>query len=202
MPADNPVPTVSHEEWRSIPGFEACQVSSWGRVRGVTGVILRQTKRGGGRRKHLAVSLCQEGHIEKRHVGELVLLAFVGPRPEGLVVSHENDDATNNRLDNLSWATHSQNAHLAVRNGKRRLGSLSKQAKLTEGDVREIVRRSAAGEGQHSLARAFGVTQPAVRYILLGHTWSHVTGIIGTRKSQADAARARRLRDAQQRRTA
>ena len=38
-----------------------------------------------------------------RLVAELVLTAFIGPKPPGAVARHLNGDKTDNRLENLSW---------------------------------------------------------------------------------------------------
>lgn len=43
-------------------------------------------------------------------LSNLILSAFVGPRPEGMEARHFPDrDITNNRLDNLSWGTRTEN---------------------------------------------------------------------------------------------
>lgn len=52
-----------------------------------------------------------------RSVHQLVLEAFVGPRPEGMYGLHWDDDKNNNRLANLRWATPSENMMDQVRNG-------------------------------------------------------------------------------------
>lgn len=43
--------------------------------------------------------------------------AFLGPRPDGLVVRHLDDDRTNNRASNLAYGTASDNQRDSVRNG-------------------------------------------------------------------------------------
>lgn len=48
-------------------------------------------------------------------------------------------------------------------------------AKLTEQAVREIRQRSSEGESQRSLARTFGVSQPAIHQLITGRTWKHIT---------------------------
>lgn len=55
----------------------------------------------------------------RRYLHDLVLTAFVGPRPEGAVARHLNDDPTDNRLVNLAWGTRSENQRDALRNGRR-----------------------------------------------------------------------------------
>lgn len=68
-------------------------------------------------RGHVGVKLRQGGQVKSRYVHQLVLEAFVGPRPEGLEACHWNDVSDDNRLDNLRWATKSANRYDCVRNG-------------------------------------------------------------------------------------
>ena len=111
------------EEWRDIPGWEdRYQVSNLGRVRSirtlvdgtVTERILKQRPLPKG---HLRVALCKDGVCSDYRVHNLVLLAFVGPRPDGCVGCHWDDDPTNNHLSNLRWGTHTENHLDRVRNG-------------------------------------------------------------------------------------
>jgi hypothetical protein len=55
-------------------------------------------RRGSG---HQVVNLHRDGQKVPRYVHHLVLEAFVGPRPEGLVCCHWDGDPGNNRLENL-----------------------------------------------------------------------------------------------------
>lgn len=43
------------------------------------------------------------------YVHRLVLLAYVGPCPDGMEVDHKNKDTGDNRLANLHYVTHKQN---------------------------------------------------------------------------------------------
>lgn len=54
----------------------------------------------------------------RARVHTLVLEAFVGPRPPGLVTLHANDIRNDNRLENLSWGTLTQNSQDCVRRGR------------------------------------------------------------------------------------
>ena len=55
----------------------------------------------------------------RRYLHDLILTAFVGPRPEGAVVRHLNDIRTDNRVVNLAWGSWSENQFDAFRNGRR-----------------------------------------------------------------------------------
>lgn len=72
-----------------------------------------------GRRKsgHLQVNLHEgEVHASKK-VHQLVLLAFVGPMPEGMQVRHLNGAPADNRLSNLKYGTNTENARDAINHG-------------------------------------------------------------------------------------
>lgn len=118
------------EKWRPIPGWdEFYEVSGLGRVR----TIERRAwcPRGAGfwrtvpakvlkplpARGYYRVALCRDGRREWRLVHHLVLLAFVGPRPDGLEACHYDDDPANNNLGNLRWDTRSANHLDRTRNG-------------------------------------------------------------------------------------
>ena len=55
-----------------------------------------------------------------------------------------------------------------------RKGESQRSSKLKEEDVRSIRRRLCEGESQVSIARHFGVAQPAISDIARGRTWTHV----------------------------
>lgn len=106
-------------EYREIPGFPNYRVGSDGSVWGRGGCLVtsngetswklvRQRKTADG---YLKVELFD--HEGKSHgvcIHTCVLTAFVGPCPIGLQCRHFPDqDKTNNRLENLQWATPLEN---------------------------------------------------------------------------------------------
>jgi hypothetical protein len=64
----------------------------------------------------VSLSRGARGTTKTRLVHHLVLEAFVGPRPDGQVGCHFDDDPRNNRVENLRWDTSSANALDRVRN--------------------------------------------------------------------------------------
>lgn len=96
------------EQWRTIPGVDpAYQVSDLGNVRSfkVYGApaprLLKQADKDGYR----VVQLSRERFLVHR----LVLAAFVGPRPHGMLTRHLNGKRDDNRLVNLAYGTASEN---------------------------------------------------------------------------------------------
>lgn len=107
----------------------------------------------------------------------IIALAFLGPKPAGLVVCHRNDDPTDNRPENLLYATHAENVRQAIERGRMVHGERSHLSKLTEEQAREIKRRLQAGESQAALAREFGIGVSALWALKTGRTWRHLTVI-------------------------
>lgn len=120
--------TDTEEMWRAVPGYEKTyEVSDRGRVRSLPrimqtargpwsypGRVMRQNTDPSGRKR---VGLRFLGHERNYKVHTLVLLAFVGPRPEGMEGCHNNGDPSDNRLTNLRWDTHRGNEADKLRHG-------------------------------------------------------------------------------------
>ena len=110
------------ERWMPVPDYEdRYEVSTYGRVRSLrTGRLLAQRMDKDARAR---VNLARPGRPSTVSVHVLVLLAFVGPRPQGAHACHVDDDGANNALSNLYWGTPTQNAYDRVRNGKHPLAA-------------------------------------------------------------------------------
>lgn len=108
------------ETWRDVVGYEGrYRVSNQGNVWScLTNRLLHQQPIPNGK---LQVTLIPAtGKADKRtvYVHRLVLEAFVGPCPPGMVACHYNDIPDDNRLENLRWDTPSANQYDMVRNGR------------------------------------------------------------------------------------
>lgn len=101
---------MDEERWAPIPGNEA-EVSTHARVRIGDSLLEPRKDAKGYVRFRLPGRRWQQ-------VGVLMLEAFVGPRPPGLLCLHANDIPSDNRLDNLRWGTVKENTHDAIRNGR------------------------------------------------------------------------------------
>lgn len=120
---------MTTQTWLPVPGYEGLyEVSDHGNVRSVprvvtsprcvrlyAGTLLRTST---SPRGYAQVRLSEGGKSRSRTVHALVLEAFAGPRPDGLVACHADDNKADNSLANLRWDTHSANAADRVRNGK------------------------------------------------------------------------------------
>lgn len=109
------------ELWRTIGGYEGLyEVSTFGRVRSLprnygygtiaAPIILKPEVIKGG---YLRVRLSKYGKRERFLINRLVATAFV-PNPHNKpIVNHLDTVRTNNRADNLEWATYKENSNHA-----------------------------------------------------------------------------------------
>lgn len=97
------------EQWREMPGFPGYFVSSLGRVRGKKGAVMKPSITRRGYQKVGAFT--EGGRKHNLEIHRMVALSFLGAPPEGKpVAAHGDGNPLNNRLDNLRWASHVENA--------------------------------------------------------------------------------------------
>lgn len=105
-------PTAPTETWLPIPGHPVYYASDRGRIWSSRSArVLRPDYSS----RYGRVDL--DGRTTKS-IHHLVLEAFVGPRPDGMLALHRNDDPHDNIIENLYWGTLSDNQHDAVANGR------------------------------------------------------------------------------------
>jgi hypothetical protein len=115
------------DTWLAVVGYEGLyEVSDQGNVRSVDRIVMRgdvQVRRRGKvlnfavMKGYLSVDLCRYGKPRRVRVHTLVLTAFRGERPPGLMCCHGVGGQRDNRLENLRWDTASANSHDAIRDG-------------------------------------------------------------------------------------
>lgn len=122
---------ATQETWKPVVGYEGYyEVSDLGRVRSLDRTIYYRdgrVQRHKGKllkgsmnnlpQRHLSVNLTRRARQTTKYVHSLVMEAFIGPRPEGMEVCHNNGVAEDNRLKNLRYGTKSENAYDKVRHG-------------------------------------------------------------------------------------
>jgi hypothetical protein len=160
---------MAKEIWRQVVGYEGrYEVSNLGRVRNMSGLILRDRIQWTGYNR---AALCKNGARKDHPVHRLVAAAFIGPRPEGLEVNHINGVRADNRAENLEYVTRRENmAHKKV-TGTDQGGQRNGRARLTAHDVRAIRQRYAEGVTTTEMALEYGVHKNTVSCITRGETW-------------------------------
>lgn len=173
------------ESFKPIPGHFGYEVSDHGMVRSLDRTVIkhhlgvdrefRLTGRTLALRNHpQGYRQVGMGNNKQATVHSLVMLAFVGPRPEGAWINHRNGNKADNRLTNLEYCTPKQNAEHAVHTGLQPLPPGGD--KLTSADVLRINERLKLGESTVALAKEFGVSRTMVSNIRTGRAWQHLTG--------------------------
>ena len=125
---------------------------------------------------YLDVNLSKDGKQLKYLVHRLVAQTFLENTDNKKTVNHKNGDKTDNRVDNLEWATLSEQHKHAYTNGLRVApkGEQSVRAKLTEAKVKEIRDRYDNGCTQTKLAKEYGVGITTIHGVIHRKLWAHI----------------------------
>jgi hypothetical protein len=185
-------------EWRQIPGFPGYEASSTGLIKSTARIaerlhmgtptrqpirerILTQWMRRdkNGRPVCMMTGVSIKGKNIVVRVHRLILAAFVGPCPNGLVCCHNNGDPTNNRLENLRWDTEKSNSADAIAHGTYRKppalrGERNNNAKLDAEKVRAIRAVPHYRGISNDLGKKFGVSKAVICAVRKRRTWNWV----------------------------
>lgn len=164
------------EEFRQIPWAMWYYASDFGRVIGMSptqpGRLVRSTPLPNG---YMQLKLTEnDGAARHNYLHRTVLRVFKGEPDFGLQGAHGDGDKSNNRLNNLRWATPTENAADKALHGTLLFGSLSPHAKLNEVLAASIKRRLDQGERQCDVAESLQVPVSRVANIAQNKTWKHV----------------------------
>lgn len=102
------------EVWKSIPGYEdQYEASTYGRIRSLprngtikTKRVLSLNHKNSG---YIDVTLNKDGKRTTTHVHQLIAKTFIDNPENKPQVNHINGDKTDNRIENLEWATSREN---------------------------------------------------------------------------------------------
>lgn len=150
-------PSVTYRPIPSAPGYLAGSDGSiWSTKYGAPRRLRSHPDRDG----YLQLATWVDRRQITRKVHHLVLEAFVGPCPPGLMARHLNDVPGDNAIANLAWGTGIENSADKLRNGRSNRGSRHGNAKLTEADVIEIRAAYARGERRGEIAKRYPAVRP------------------------------------------
>jgi hypothetical protein len=135
-------------------------------------VQVKPTRDGAGYRS--VVTMYNDDGQKYAYTHQLVLEAFVGPRPAGKEARHLDCDPCHNQLVNLAWGTRAENVEDSRRCEAFIRGEQHGAAKLTEAEVLRIRNLRAAGISGPKLAVQFGVTPHLIYLISKKRAWKHV----------------------------
>ena len=175
------------EVWLNIKGYEGhYQVSSSGRVKSLSrvvecrkGVFVNKKERilsdwncGKGYRK---VKLSKDSAEKSIRVHRLVAETFLSNPEAKSEVNHKNGIKDDNRVENLEWATGSENVLHSLANNLKipQKGSEHGNSKLTEEKVLEI-RKIGRSKTLKELAKIYDVDMSLISSVLLNKIWKHI----------------------------
>jgi len=130
------------EIWKDIKDYEGIyQISNLGNVKS----LIRKTSGTNtskvvflklflSKNGYLRCVLSKKGKIKKMLIHRLIADHFIKNTLNKKCVNHINGIRTDNRIENLEWATHSENSTHGYRKNKRK----NSNRKLSESDVLEI----------------------------------------------------------------
>ncbi len=94
------------EEWKDIPEYDLYQASNQGRIRNRKSKrIISSVPKGNG---YVHVTIRNNGKYTCPSVHKLVALAFLPNDEKKPTVNHKDKNRSNNNVENLEWATHSE----------------------------------------------------------------------------------------------
>lgn len=169
------------EKWKFLKDSDRYEISTHGKVRSVdyvdtfigSGKVPCERKKKG---RMLIISHNGKGYkkvglanIGQKYIHRLVAETYL-PNPEGKrTVNHLDGNKSNNRLDNLEWATHSENQFHSKATGLAKKGGEHKQSKLSNEDV-EFIRKNYIPRhpefGCNAMGRKYGISGGHINNIL------------------------------------
>lgn len=176
------------ERWKQIEDFEFYHVSSLGRIKSLSRVIIRSCgnyisketilRSNLDKNGYHLVTLRKNGESFKKKKHRLVAEAFI-PNPENKPeVQHkkpENDvtDKGNNCYWMIEWNTGEENRNNAMADGLIQKGENHHSTKITEQDAINI--KANVNKLTHQkLSEIYGISRPAITKIINGYRWKHL----------------------------
>lgn len=159
--------------YKLIPGFERYAISTDGKVFSlINDRHLKLTLNAHG---YLAVGLCLNGKNSTQRIHCLVALTFIGPRPTGYEVCHNNGNKLDNNLKNLRYDTKANNFADQLIHGDLLCGEDHARSKLTAEQVNQIckdyVKIHRTKSNARELAKKYNVTRETIGRIVGGRAW-------------------------------
>jgi len=176
-------------EWREVGGYDGAylvsnrgDVKSVARVarRAVNGVeivrpirerLLKARRNGGG---YPIVTMYKIGVPRTIVVHSIVASAFLGERPPGMFICHNDSNVENTNDWNLRYDTPKGNMGDRVSNGTSPVGEKNGNSRLNGSDVLKIRDLISDGMSNIDISNKMGVSKSTVSHIKTGRTWGHV----------------------------
>ena len=160
-----------------IPDFPDYFVCAHGDVFSAKKGGWRKLKPQPDRDGYLHVVLVKNGRLHTIKIQRIVASVFLGPKPDGMVVCHNDGNKVDNSVSNLRYDTQRSNIADIDIHGTRNppRGEKNGQARLTKDDVLAIRLMHTTEKVSHSqIAIKFGISREHARDIINRKFWTHV----------------------------
>lgn len=176
---------TSEEVWKDIPEFPGYEVSNRGRMRSyfqylgygrweISNEPQRFMSQHPDRKGYLTIALVSNSGRYTLKVSRTVLLAFIGPCPQGMESCHNDGVKSNNHLYNLRWDTPKNNCKDKKAHGTENIGMKSRTSKLCDAQIYEIRRLHKYKYPVSIIAKLFNINRSNAWHILHRKTWTHL----------------------------
>lgn len=119
------------EIWMPVKGYEGLyEVSNNGRVRSLKFDKIKELSLVDNGQGYLHVHLCKEGKRKHFFIHRLVVEAFIGEIPKGLIVNHKDENPQNNNVNNLEICTYEYNNNYGTRKDRVRVAMKGNKNRL------------------------------------------------------------------------
>ena len=153
--------------FKPIPNYPGYEISEAGAVRSLKYREPRILNPRLRRRGYLFVSLYVDGKPHHLTIHSLVLLTFVGPRPEGQYIRHLDNDPANNNLDNLVYGSPTENQQDRLTHGTYGMALNARKVKVIRG-LRHV------GWEIRRIASLFGVSISTIGRVIRRDVWANI----------------------------
>ena len=173
------------EQWKKIKGYPY-EISNFGRIKsleryignkGYNRVVKQKILKGIINNGYYCINLYNKENQKQFRVNVLVIEYFGPPKPSAKhICNHKDGDKLFNHIDNLEWATPSENRKHAFMMGLQSTrGEKNNQAKLTEKKVKRIRNLYKTGKyTQKELGNMFDVTSQNISRIINNKIWVEI----------------------------
>lgn len=167
------------ETWKPIKGCDDYFISNTGKVKSFRRkktLILTPGTCGKGYQFVNLYTVNNNRIIGKIH--RLVAIHFISNPENKPQVNHIDLNKKNNHVSNLEWVTQKENsihAHKLMPHLNRGINNAN--SLLNKELVKKIIQLHKSGKNRHEIAEIIEVNHYTVLNVILGVTWSHITGI-------------------------